>query len=148
MIIGPLDVVFGALIVIVVGCCGTVLELLLEVELHGLREPGACWLPPAVVVLEESIVKVGVEFLCALDLVETFGHVRHVLEIVRADLSDVQVDHECVVAIQLPFLVSCQASCVKVTSLGNVFVGKDARWLAELVTGCLHVCKSQILLTL
>jgi hypothetical protein len=148
LLIGPLDVVFGALVVIVVGSCGTVLELLLEVELHGLREPGACWLSPAVVVLEESVVKVGVELLCALNLVETFGHVRHVLEIVGADLSDVQVDHECVVAVQLPFLVSCQASRVKVTSLGDVFVGKDARWLAELVTRCLHICEGQILLTL
>lgn len=137
LIIGPLDVVFGALVVVVVGGRGAVLELLLEVELHGLREPGACGLPPAVVVLEESVVKVGVELLCALNLVETFGHVRHVLEAFGTDLGNVQVHHECIVAVQLPFLVGGQARCVKVASLGDVLVGQDARWLAELVAGSL-----------
>lgn len=56
LLIAPLDIVFRAAAVIVVGCCGRVSLCFLEVEFLGLREPGTGGLTPSVVVFEEAVV--------------------------------------------------------------------------------------------
>lgn len=75
LVISPLDFVFAAFVVIVVGRCGAILQSLLEVYLLSLGEPGACGLSPSVVVLEEPVLQVSVEFLGVLSLVEAFRDV-------------------------------------------------------------------------
>jgi len=57
LVFRPFDIIDGSLVVrVMVDRLG--LDLRLEVDLLGLREPCACGLPPAMVEVEEHVVKV------------------------------------------------------------------------------------------
>jgi len=144
LLISPLNVVFGALIVIVVGSCWTVLQLLLEVKLLSLGEPGAGGLSPSVVVLEESVVQVRVEALGVLNLVEALWNIADLIQVLWSDLRNVQISQEGVVAVELPLLLLSQTGGVDVVGGGDVFVWQNNLWLAELVTWGLHIVHGQV----
>ena len=79
LLVRPLHVVLAATVVVVVGSGWGVLLLVLEVQFLSLGEPGAGWLSPPVVVLEESIIKMSIESLGALNLIKAFWHIRHLI---------------------------------------------------------------------
>lgn len=58
LLLSPLDVPLEALVMVVMMSVLPIGERLLVVDLLGLREPGACGLPPSVIEVEEHVVKV------------------------------------------------------------------------------------------
>lgn len=91
LFVGPLDLVGGTLIVIVVVSLGPGIELLLEINVLSLGDEIACWLSPSVVVLEELIVQMSIVLLGVLDLVEALGNVALGVKVIGSDLCDVQI---------------------------------------------------------
>lgn len=141
LLIGPLNVVLGALIVIVVGSAGLVLQGLLIVQLASLGEPGTGGLSPSVVVLEESVVELLVHggVVQGHHLVEALGNVTHLLQVVGSNLRNVQINQESIVAVELPLLLLSQANSVDIVSLGDVLVGQDYARLSEFIARRIEV---------
>lgn len=122
--ISPLDLIFGALVIPVVKG-GAVVKLLLEVQFLSLGEPGACWLSPSVVVLEELILQMVVVSLGVINLVEALGDVGLIVKVFRANLSNVKINEISVVAIQFPKFVTFETGSIDVVVCVNVLVGDN-----------------------
>ena len=100
------------------------------------------------VILEEAIIQVGIEGLSSLNLVESAGNVALISEILRSNLSDVQVNEESVVTIKFPLLLGGQASGVNVVALGDMLVRDNVLWLTEFVTWSSDIEDSKVIVTL
>ena len=122
--VGPLNLILGAL-VIPVANCGAVVKLLLEVQFLSLGEPGACWLSPSVVVLEELILQVVVIALRVVNLIEALGDVGLIFKVFGANLSNVKINEISVVAIQFPKFVTFETGGVDVVVGVDVLVRND-----------------------
>ena len=105
----------------------------------GLGEPSAGGLPPSVIVFEEAVVKMCIEFISVTSLIKTLRDVLHRVQVLRPHLRNVQINHERVVAEQLPLFLLGQARRVEVARLGDVLVRQDVRRLAVDVAWCVEV---------
>jgi len=124
LVITPINFVFAAAIVVVMGSCGPVFQLLLEVDFLSLTKPLACRLSVTMIEVEEAIVKVlvGLEESWVL-LVKACRHVAFFVQVFRSDLGDVHINEERVVAINLKKLVLGQAFGIYVVVDVDVLMG-------------------------
>ena len=148
LIITPFNFPFVSLIVIVVASGCSALERLLEVDLLGLREPGAGGLSPSVVEIEVDVVKVIVAGLAVGNLIMLGRDIALVDKILRSDLGDVHINKVSVVAVDLHHLIFVVAVNIDVVIGANVLVRQDDSWLSELVAGGVHVAQMEVALFL
>ena len=141
LIIAPFNLPFVTLVVIIVTGSRPVFKSLFVVDLLGLGEPGAGGLSPSVVEFKVDVVKVAenilgfpVGLLVVLRL-----DVALLLQVLRANLCDVQIDHVAVVTVDLHQLVLVIAVHIDVVAGADVLVGQDHLWHAILVARGLHV---------
>ena len=102
LVFTPLNLMLGSTIVIVMSGGRSVSKGFSIADFLSLREPGSCWLSPSVVVLKELVIEMVLDLcLRVSDLVISGRHVAFLVKVVRADLSDVQVDHIAVVSVDI-----------------------------------------------
>ena len=145
LFLSPLNVEFGALVVIVVMSVRVVLQGLLVIDLLSLREPRACGLPPSVIEIEEHVIQVLIPIANALNLIEVRGYVADLVEVLGADLADVKVDHMAIVGVDLGQLVLSQVLGVEPVLHVDVLVRQDDRRVAVVVAGGLAVEDLEVL---
>lgn len=133
LVIAPFHFVFCTFTMVIMSGCWSVFQGFLEIDFLSLRKPGSCGLSPSVVVLEESIVQMGVVIFCLILLVEATGDVALFIQVLRPNLGNVQIDHVCVIAIKLPQLFTFKPSCIDWVGCTDVFVGDDVLRLSVLV---------------
>jgi len=141
LVISPLDFPLVTLVVIVMARRRSILKSLRVVDLLRLREPGSGGLSPSVVEFKVDVVKVAeniLSFPVGL-LVVLRLDVALSLQVLRANLCDVQIDHVAVVTVDLHQLVLVIAVHIDVVAGADVLVGQDHLWHAILVARGLHV---------
>jgi hypothetical protein len=69
------------------------------INLLGLGEPCAGGLPPSVVEIEEHIIKVLVIVTDRFDLVEVRRNVGNFIKVLRANLTDMEINHVAIVSV-------------------------------------------------
>ena len=106
LVFSPLDIVFAALIMIIMMCLRSVLQGLLEVDFLSLWEPCSCRFSPPVVEFKEQVVQVHVLVTCCLQLVEVWSNVTYFVQVVWSDLADMQIDQVVVVSVDLKQFVT------------------------------------------
>jgi len=124
LVITPINFVFTTSIVVVVGSCRPVFQLLLEVDFLSLTKPLACRLSITMVEVEPAIVKVlvGLEESRVL-LVKPCRHVAFFVQVFRSNLGDVHINEQRVVAINLKKLILGQAFGIYVVTDVDVLMG-------------------------
>jgi hypothetical protein len=132
LVFGPFNVVLGTLVVVVVVSNGLVSELLLEVKLN-LHLLASGFSPP-VVVLEEHVVQVQRLNEVGVYLVEMRWNVALLLDNTRTHLSNVHINHQAVVAVNLEEFVFSQILGVHEVLDVHMFVRKNHVGVSELVT--------------
>lgn len=146
LVISPLDFPLVTLVVIVMACGRSILKSLSVVDLLCLREPGSSGLSPSVVEFKVDVVKMAetiLGFTVGL-LVVLRVDVALLLQVFRANLCDVQIDHVAVVTIDLHQLVLVIAVHIDVVLCADVFVGQDHAGVAILVARGLHVANLHV----
>ena len=144
LVISPLDFPLVTLVVIVMARGGSIFKSLLEVDLLGLGEPGAGGLSPSVIEIKVLVVQMLVDVFTVSGLVVLSGDVALLLEVFRADLSDMHINEVGVVTVDLHHLVGVLAVDVDVVVGADVLVGQDHLRLAELVSWGIHVSNLQV----
>jgi hypothetical protein len=109
LVLSPLNVVLGALIVVVMMSSRTILKGLLVVNFLGLGEPCAGGFPPSVVEVEEHVVEVLVVISSRLQLVEMRRNVADLVQVLGSHLTDVEINHVLVVGVDLGHLLLSEA---------------------------------------
>jgi hypothetical protein len=146
LVFGPFNVVLGTLVVVVVVSNRLVSELLLEVKLN-LHLLASGFSPP-VVVLEEHVVQVQRLNEVGVYLVEMRWNVALLLDNTRTHLSNVHINHQAVVAVNLEEFVFSQILGVHEVLDVHMFVRKNHVGVSELVTRSFKVVDSQVLVPL
>lgn len=144
LLVSPFYFEFGTAIVVVVSRGGPILHVLFVVELLGLRNPFSRGLSPPVVILEEAIVQVFVITLVQFALVKSRGDVALLVEVLWADLGDVQVNHVAVVGINIEQFLFSQVRDTHVTIVGNVLMGQNHIRLVPFIAWCFHVSDAYV----
>lgn len=139
LVISPLDLPLVTSIVIVMARGGPSLKSLLVVNLLGLREPSTSGLPPAVIELEVDVVKMAMSSLGKSNLVVFSGDVALLVEVLRANLCNVHINHVRVVAVDLHHLLLIISVDINVMARANVLVRENDLRLSVLVARSLHV---------
>jgi len=124
LVLRPVDLMLGSTIVIVMSGSRSVLQSLSVVDFLGLGEPGSCWLSPSVVELKELVVQMVLNLgLRVGNLVISSGDVTLLIEVVRAHLSNVKVDHVAVVGVHVHQFIFSQFFHRQEFFHGDVLVG-------------------------
>ena len=139
LFLSPFNIEVRSFVVIVMISCLTVLKSLLEIDLLSLREPCSCWLPPSVVVLEELVVEVTVCVTDRLDLVEASWDVTYLIEILGADLTDMEIDQVAVETIDFEHFILSETFGVNPMINMHMLVGKGDGRVAMMVAWGLFV---------
>jgi len=124
LVLGPVDLMLGSTIVIVMGGSRSVLQSLSVVDFLGLGEPGSCWLSPSVVEFKELVVQMVLNLSLRVgDLVIPGGDVTLLIQVVRAHLSNVKVNHVGVVSVDVHQFIFSQFFHREEFFHGDVLVG-------------------------
>jgi len=143
LIVAPLNFVLVTLVVIVMTGSWTGLEGLLVLKLDGVLI--FVWLLSPSEVPFKVLILVLKKFSFAVEmLVEALWYVADGIEVVRADLSDVHVDHQRVPCVDLEHLFAVLTVHVDVVVGVDVLVGSDGRWLAVNVARGVHIEESHV----
>ena len=144
LVLTPFNLILGTLIVIVMRGCRAVFEGLLEVVIS-LADKIETWLPPAMIVLEVLVIKRLIFLLRLVSLLtETRGHVALFNEVVWADLCNVKIDQERVVAVEFHQLFLVFAIDVNGCRNVDMLMGQDVLRVSVLVAWGVEVVHLQI----
>lgn len=145
LVLSPLDIVLGALAVVVVVGLGSALEGLKVVQFLGLREPCSCGLSPPVVVLKVHVVQMDVSIPNGLHLIEVGRNIASLIEVLRPDLADVKVNEVMVVGVDFVEFVLGKILGVEPSLNVHIFVRKNHGWVSVGIAGGLLIVDLQVL---
>lgn len=146
LILGPLNIVLSSFVMIVMVSSWPVSESLLELELDFKLRSG--WLSPPMVVLEEHVVQMQWVLESWGNLVHMWWNVADLVNLSGSDLSDMHVDHQTIVAINLHELFLGQVFGIQIVLNVGVLVRQDDIRVSELVAWSLDIGDSHILFDL
>ena len=142
----PLDVKLCSFVVIVMISGWPVSKLFCKVKLNVHLFSG--WFSPSVEVFKEHVVQMNWAFKVWSDLVHVWWDVRLFLNDSWTNLSDMHVNHETVVCINFNQLFFGEISSVDVILNITMFVRQNNIRMTELVSWCLEINNSKILVFL
>lgn len=146
LVFSPFNIPLGALIIPVMKS-GSVCKGFLMVYLLSLREPCASRFTPSVIVFKEHVIKMHVWITGYFHLVEMSRNVTQFIQILRSNLTDVQIDHVAVICVNLEHLIFIQTICVHPVGYVNVIMRQHHRGMSVVIPWCLCVVYLNVLST-